>query len=158
VTQPTSGTGSPPFAWRARVSGSEVSPVDVYVRKHHLAMGRSLEFDPEAPWLSPLEFVLGALGADLLAGFRRVAKERRLAIDRTEATVEGRLDNPLVHLGVVGESGHPGLVLANVKLFVSTLDPEAAVRAAWEEAIERSPLAHTLRPSVDLRLELDIVI
>jgi uncharacterized OsmC-like protein len=128
------------------------------VRKQHFEVGRPLEFDPEAPSLSPIEYLLGALGADLVGGLWAVARRRRLQLERAEAVVEGRLDNPLVHLAVVGETGHPGLVQARVKVYASSFDPEDAVRAAFAEAAERSPLVRTLRESVDLSLELEVVV
>ncbi|HET9949584.1 MAG TPA: OsmC family protein, partial [Longimicrobiales bacterium] len=128
-----------------------------HVRRHTFTVGRAVEFDPEAPDVSALEYLLGALGADVLAGLRAAAKRRRLRVDAAEAAVEGRLDNPLAHLGVVGEHGHAGLARADVRVYVSTPDPEPAMRAAWAEALERSPLVRTLRASVALALELHVV-
>jgi uncharacterized OsmC-like protein len=108
--------------------------------------------------VSPVEYLLGALGADLVSGLRIAAKRRRVHLDRTEAAVEGRLDNPLVHLAVVGETGHPGLASARVKVYASSFDPEDTVRQAWAEALERSPLVRTLRNAVELSLELEVVV
>jgi hypothetical protein len=130
----------------------------VYARKHAFVVGRPLDFDPEAATVSALEYLLGALGADVLNGFRAEAVRRRLHLDRAEATVEGRLDNPLTHLAVIGEVGHPGLGRADVKVYASAAAPEAALKQAWADALERSPLVCTLRPTVDLRLDLEIVI
>jgi hypothetical protein len=127
------------------------------VRKHSFVVGPPLDFDQEADAVSGIEYVLGALGSDVLNGFRAEAKRRRLLLDRAEATVEGRLDNPLTHLNVIGETGHPGLSEASVKVYASTPDPEARVREAWADSLERSPLVRTLRGSVDLTLELVLV-
>jgi hypothetical protein len=71
-------------------------------------VGRPLDFDSESDAVSAVEYLLGALGADLLNGLR-VARRRRVHLDRVEATVEGRLGNPLVHLAVVGGEGSPEL-------------------------------------------------
>lgn len=147
----------PSFVWTARVTTEAGERAAVFVRRHRFSAGRPLEFDRESEAISPLEYLLGALGADLLNGLRSVARRRRVTLDRVEATVEGRLDNPLVHLAVVGETGHPGLVAARVKLYATSPNPETDVRAAWAETLERSPLACTLRGCVTLSLELHLV-
>jgi uncharacterized OsmC-like protein len=148
----------PDFVWKARVTGDARNRAEVWVRRHRFVCGRPLEFDPASEAVSPLEYLLGALGADLVSGLQIVAKRRRLHLDRAEATVEGRLDNPLVHLAVVGETGHAGLASARVKVYASSFDAEASVREAWNETLERSPLVRTLRGSVDLSLELEVVV
>jgi uncharacterized OsmC-like protein len=147
----------PDFVWRARVSADAPASASVFVRKHSFVVGRPLDFDAEADSVSAVEHLLGALGADVLNGFRAEAKRRRITVDRAEATVEGRLDNPLTHLRVVGETGHPGLREAHVKVYVSSPAAEDAVREAWTDSLERSPLVRTLRPTVALELELQIV-
>jgi len=146
------------FVWRARLSADVPGRASVYARRHSFVVGRPLDFDADAEAVSAVEYLLGALAADVLNGFRAEAKRRRLHLDRAEATVEGRLDNPLTHLKVVGESGHPGLSSAVVKVYASSLDPEDALEAAWADSLERSPLVRTLRPTVDLTLDLQVVI
>jgi hypothetical protein len=125
----------------------------VHVRRHRFTVGKPVEFDADADTVSAVEYLLGALGADLVNGLLVTARRRRVKVDRIEATIEGRLDNPLTHLAVVGEEGHPGLTHALVKLYVSSPDPEENVRGAWQETLERSPLVRTLR---DTKLELTL--
>lgn len=157
MTDITPPPARPDFVWRARVSAEPAGRASVYARKHAFVVGAPLGFDEEADTVSALEYVLGALGADVLNGFRAEARRRRLRIDQAEATVEGRLDNPLTYLDVVGEDGHPGLREAHVKVYVTSPDPERAVRTAWSDSLERSPLACTLRPTVELTLELELL-
>lgn len=157
MTDTSTHLDRPDFVWRARVSAESAERASVYARTHTFVVGAPLDFDEEAGAVSALEYVLGALGADVLNGFRAEAKRRRLRIDQVEATVEGRLDNPLTYLGVLGEYGHPGIRTARVKVYVSSPDPEGAVRAAWSHSLERSPLACTLRPTVELTLELELL-
>lgn len=154
----TSKADKPDFVWTARVTAQAGDRASVYVRRHRFDVGEPLEFDAESDSVSALEYALGALGADVLNGLRRAARRRRLHLDRAEATVEGRLDNPLVHLGVVGEEGHPGIEEVRVKVYASSLDSDEAVRDAWAEALERSPLVRTLRGAVELSLELNVVV
>lgn len=146
------------FAWKARVTAEMHDRASVYVRRHRFEVGRPLDFDAQSESISALEYLLGALGADLVNGLQAAAKRRRLHLDRAEATVEGRLDNPLVHLAVVGETGHCGLANAAVKVYASSLEPEDDVRDAWAETLERSPIVRTLRDSLDLSLELHLVL
>jgi hypothetical protein len=158
MTASSASSSSPDFVWKARVTTETRDRADVWVRRHRFAVGRALDFDPESGSISALEYLLGALGADLVSGLQAAARRGRVRIDRVEATVEGRLDNPLVHLGVVGETGHPGLTRARVKVYASSPDPEDSIRAAWAETLDRSPLVRTLREAVDLSLELDVVV
>ena len=147
----------PDFVWRARIAADAPGRASVYIRRNSFLVGPPLAFDQEAETVNALEYLLGALGADVLNGFRAEAKRRRVRLDHAEATVEGRLDNPLTHLKVVGEVGHPGLTEATVKVYASSPDAEEAVREAWTDALERSPLVRTLRSSVNLTLELQVV-
>lgn len=147
----------PDFVWRARVTVESPGRATVFARRHSFVVGPPLGFDEQADTVSAVEYLLGALGADVLNGFRAEAKRRRLRLDRSEAAVEGRLDNPLTHLSVVGETGHPGLSEASVRVYASSLDPESSLRDAWSDALERSPLVRTLRAAAELRLELQIV-
>lgn len=145
------------FVWSARVTTESSEIAAVHVRRHRFLVGRPLDFDRESDSVSALEYLLGALGADLLNGLRSAAKRRRVRLDHVEATVEGRLGNPLVHLGVVGEEGTPRLVSARAKLYASSLDAEKRLREAWEEALERSPIVRTLQDVVELSVELHMV-
>ncbi|MFN8176786.1 MAG: OsmC family protein [bacterium] len=145
------------LAWKARVTPIVRHRATVHVRRHSFVVGKPVEFDIDADAISAVEYLLGALGADLVNGLLAVARRRRVDIDHAEAAVEGQLDNPLTHLAVVGETGHPGLARATVKVYVSSPAPEDHVRGAWEEAIDRSPLTRTLRGSVDLDLTLQVV-
>src|SRR5947208_51170 len=96
------------FAWRARVRATRRGQATAYVRKHQFTVGAPVQFDEQYDQVTALEYVLAAIGADLVKGFQSAADRRRLTVDQIEAVVSGQLDNPLVHLGVVGEAGHPG--------------------------------------------------
>lgn len=147
----------PDYVWRTRVSPEGPRRASVYARKHSFLVGAPLDFDQEGDTVSALEYLLGALGADVLNGFRAEAERRRLPLDQVEVKVEGRLDNPLTYLNVVGETGHPGLSHASVMVYASSPAPEQSLREAWAESLDRSPLVCTLRPSVALALDLRIV-
>ena len=108
--------------------------------------------------VTALEYLLGALGGDLVGGFRALARKRRLEIDEVEATVDATLDNPLTHLGVVGEEGHPGLERVAMRVHVATLEPEDAVREVWDEAVRRSPLMRTLGGAARIEVVMTVTV
>jgi hypothetical protein len=139
---------------RLRATGRGKS--NAYIRKSSFEVGLPLQFDQDYDGVTSLELVLAALGADLVNGLRELARRRRVEIHEVEALVSGRVNNPLTHLGVVGESGHPGLEQAGVRVYVASDEDEATIRRLWDEMIAKSPLVHTLRPTVDLELSLNV--
>ena len=56
-----------------------------------------------------------------------------------EIALNGRLDNILTHLGVVGEQGHPGFAAIEGTVYVGSDADEAAVQRAWQRTLDRSP-------------------
>jgi hypothetical protein len=142
--------------WSVRVSARDQNSVAVYARKKRFDVGSPLAFDVEEEGTSAFEYMLGAIGADLVAGMKELCHRRRLEVDNVEAFVVGELDNALAHLGVVGEEGHPGLSSLAVKVFVETLEEEDDIRKVWDEMLERSPLYRTFSSIArfDMRLQI----
>jgi len=155
-TEQGSSGAARPFGVRVRSSGTDAATA--YARSHSFEVGAAVPFDPEERRLTALEYALGALGADLVNGFRVLARKRRLAIDEVEATVEATLENPLTHLGVVGESGHPGMARVWIRVHVATFEPEDAVREAWEVTLERSPLLRTIAAAARVEATMTITV
>jgi hypothetical protein len=80
-------------------------------------------------------------------------------VDHVEAVVEGALHNPLTYLGVVGESGHPGLERVSIKVYVASLaTDEAEIRRVWQEMLDKSPLVRTFQPAIRCELSLQMVL
>jgi hypothetical protein len=112
-----------------------------------------------------VEYLLGALAGDLLIGFQAQAARSGLAVRAVEVAVSGALQNPLVHLGVVGETGSPGLEAISGTLYVDVdVDVGVGVGAGesvlddvWRETLARSPLVSTLQRGVALNLGLRVV-
>ena len=155
-TEQGSSGAARPFGVRVRSSGAGAATA--YARVHSFEVGSALPFDLEEGRVTALEYALGALGADLVNGFLAVARKRRLAIDEVEATVDGALENPLTHLGVVGESGHPGMARVWIRVHVATFEPEDAVREAWEVTLERSPLLRTIAAAAKVEATITITV
>ncbi len=144
--------------WDIRANATQRDVVTVHARRHTFRVGAPIHFDVEYDEVSALEYALGALAADVLGSFRSLAHRKRLDVDHVEALVHGELGNPLMYLGVVGESGDPGISQLTVKCYVSSLDDEALVHAVWDEALLRSPLARTFMAAGTLEINMQVVI
>lgn len=140
--------------WTVRVTSS-VTQGDhsiAYARKHSFVGGDALSFDVEHAQVTAFEYLLGAVALDIAGGLRRLRKKRRLDIDAIEVLVHGKLGNPMLYLGVVGEEGDGGVSVIEVKVFISSLDDEDVVKEVWTETLARSPIVNTLRKCCDLQL------
>jgi OsmC-like protein len=144
--------------WSLRVSAVERGQATVFTRQHQFRVGAPAHFDRTYEAVSALEYVLGAIGADLVNGLQALARRRRVAIERVEAVVEGELNNPLAYLGVIGETGHPGLQRVQVKVYVASLEEEATIGRLWQEVLATSPLVCTFQAAIQLDLRLQVVI
>ena len=138
--------------WTLRVTAVQPVGSTARARRHSFAIGVPLSFDAEYGAITALEYLLGALGADLVGGIQTVARRRRVEIDDIEVVVHGVLHNPMVYLRVIGESGDAGLQAITARVYISSLEDEARVRAVWAEVLETSPIANTLTKAVKLDL------
>jgi hypothetical protein len=144
------------FVWTARVRGDGDNRSTAYARSQSFVICRQASFAESDPHPSAVEYLLGALGGDLVNGFSAAAARRGIIMYAIEASVSGRLDNPLVVLGVVGETGHPGFESIHASLFVSADAADEDLDPVWEEVLARSPLVNTLRRCVTLSLSMKI--
>jgi hypothetical protein len=103
--------------------------------------------------VAAIEYALGAVGGEVVNGLREFARRRRLPIDAVEAVVTAELHDGLAYLEVIGENGRPRIRRIAIKVFVASVD-DAAIRALFDEMIERLPLVSTLRETLDLDVEL----
>ena len=143
------------YEWRARIRRSAPLVETVYCRNFSFIAGQPASFEEKDAHPSAIEYLLGALGADLVAVFAGECSRAGLTIDDIEMTVRGRLHNVLVHLGL--EEGDPSLRSLEIKCFASTMDEERAVRVAWERTIVRSPILATLAKATEVETRLAIV-
>ena len=115
----------------------------------------SLRETDKAP--SAVEYLIGALGGDLVCGLQRAAEAEGIALHGVEITLNGRLDNILTHLGVVGEQGHPGLAAIDGTAYVGSDADDDAIRKAWQRTLNRSPLYHTLTRCAAITIALKVI-
>ncbi len=144
------------FQWSARVRWLEHSRTTAYIRNQSFTIEQQASFEETNDYPSAVEYLLGALGGDLLIGFEAQATRRGIFLDALEARVTGRLNNPLVYLGVIGEEGHPGLEEIEGRFYISADAEEATLQEIWQLVQLRSPLLNTLKRCVKIKLELKI--
>jgi hypothetical protein len=128
-----------------------------YAGKSAFDVGSQASLRDSDPLPSSVEYALGALGGDLICGFEREAAARRIAITGIEMTLSGRLNNVLVHLGVIGETGHAGFESINGVVYIGSGAEETAIRDAWHAALHRSPLFNTFSRAAEIALSLRVV-
>ena len=144
-------------SWTVRVERVGEKHARAYTRNHAFSVGEQAGFEESDPHPSAVEYLLAALGGDLIRGLEAQAARRRVAVDALELRLAGRLNNPLTHLGVVGETGHPGLESVEGTLYVSADADEGALEEMWQETLARSPLFHTLRRCATMAIELRVM-
>jgi len=142
--------------WSLRVRGLSNLEERVYSGKHAFSVGRQASFTDEDPHPSAVEYLLGALGGDLVSGFQKEAAKRGVKIDATELVISGRLENPMVFLGVIGAEGGAGLGAIVATLYVGAEADEPTLEEIWRATLTTSPLANTLGHSVSLTLSLQV--
>jgi hypothetical protein len=106
---------------------------------------------------SAVEYLIGALGGDLVCGLQRAAEAEGIGLHGVEITLNGRLDNILTHLGVVGEQGHPGLAAIDGTAYIATDADESTLTRAWQRTLVRSPLYNTLTRCADVSIKLVVM-
>jgi uncharacterized OsmC-like protein len=141
-------------AWTMRVRWVAHNEAVVYARNNSFSIGQPASFRQSDPHPSAVEYLLGALGGDLANGFQACASERGVQVDDIELKLSGRLHNPLVYLGVIGETGDPGFAEITGTLYVSADADEDTLKAIWQTTLERSPIANTLKRGLSLRIDL----
>jgi hypothetical protein len=144
------------YEWRVRTRVTGHLKNTVYCRNFAFDVGQPASFDVRDPFPSAVEYLLGALSAALSAGFAGEASRAGLEVDDIEITARGQLENALAWIGAGGDA-EPAFSRIEVKCFASSLADESALRAAWERAVQRSPIAATLRRAVDLSIKFAVV-
>ena len=107
---------------------------------------------------SALELLVAALVTDLLAGLGRESMRAGVKVHDAELAVSAYLDNPLVALGVLGETGTAAVAALRGTLYVSCDADAETLASVWSLALERAPVHATLRRCVDLSIDLKPVI
>ncbi len=143
-----------PQRWSVRARRTGPKAVSVYARHHVFAAGAATSPGSDDAYPSGLELLLGALAGELLRGLEAQATRRRLTLHEAEARLSAQLHRPLVHLGVVGEEGDPGLSKVEGTVFASADGAPEALEEAWAETLARSVFVQTLKKAAEVKLKL----
>jgi OsmC-like protein len=100
-----------------------------------------------------VEYLLGALGADLAQGLQVRASRVGIRVENLELQLSGRLDNIFVYLGAES-SGHSGFSRISGTAHVRADADEATLQALWREVLAASPLLQTLSRPVETEINL----
>jgi OsmC-like protein len=144
--------------WTLRVSATERGQATVFTRQHRFRVEAPVHFHRAYEAVSALEYVLAAIGADLVNGLQILARKRRVVIEQLEAVVVGELNNPLTYLGVIGETGHPGLEKGGIRVYLASPEEEATIQRLWQKMLATSPLVRTFQSAIQLELSLQMVV
>ncbi len=143
------------YVWRLRTRATGHQKATVYCRNFSWSLGQPASFEEKDAHPSAVEALLGALGASLATAYGTQCARQGLEVDDIELTVTGRLHNILAHLGL--EDGDPSFAGIEVRCYASTLDNEAATRAAFADVVARSPIAATLAKATTLTISFAVV-
>lgn len=141
------------YEWKVRVRGTPPAGSRAYARNHVFTIGAQAGFRDSDARPSAVELLLGALGGDLVEGWRTAAARAGVALTDIEVDLAGRLDNPLRHLGVVGEAGHAGLSAIRGTVYLGADIDDAALRRLWAEVVDRAPVHTTLSRCIEITIE-----
>ena len=143
--------------FQVRVRHTATGVARAYARVQVFDVGSQASLVEADPQPSAVEYVLGALGGDLLRGLDRAATGAGVTLYAAEIALDGRLDNVLVHLGVIGEQGHPGFRAIDGTLYVSTDSDRPTIESVWQRTLARSPLYNTLIRCADVTIRLAVM-
>ena len=147
----------PDHVFPVRIQRTPGGAARAYARARSFDVGSqaSLRESDDSP--SAIEYAIGALGGDLVRGLERAAEAEGVPLHAIEISLNGRLDNILTHLGVVGEQGHPGFAAIEGTAYIGSDGEEDAIQRAWQRTLDRSPLYHTLTRCAAVTIALKVV-
>ncbi len=143
------------YEWRVRTRAVGPRKSKIYCRNFSWDVGQPASFEEKDKHPSAVEFLLGALSADLAAGFTTECAREGLEIEDVEITARGKLINVLAHMGL--EAGDPAFSAIEVKCFASTMEEASKAEAVWQRTVTRSPLAATLAKALALTITFAVV-
>ena len=144
------------YNWSVRVHLTGEHRSVAYTGRNSFEVGKQASFSAGDARPSAVEYLLGALGGDLVEGFRSQAGRIGIPVEGAEAVVAGHLGNPLILLGVVGAEGSPGIASIRATLYVTSDAEDEKLQQAWRAVLATSPLVNTLNRAVELSLQMQL--
>lgn len=144
------------FEWRVRARSTGPLRSKAYFRNLSLEVGQPASFEERDEHASAIEVLLTALATSISSGFANACRQKGLDVDDVEVTVTGRLRDVQVVMGIT-DDGDAGLSEVTLKCFASSMDDEDALRACFDDAVKRSPVAATLSRACTMSMRLAVV-
>jgi len=146
--------GQTGYEWSLRASVTEGGGVRVYCRNQAFSAQGQASFHDSGASPCALEYLLGALAADVVAGFGAQAARAGVRVYQAEVRLSGRHRSPLALLGVVGEEGGAELSSVRGSLYVSSPAKEEELQQLFRAALEHAPVVRTLMRACPVDIEL----
>ncbi len=144
------------FRWQVRAAAASGGTTKVFARNHVLEIGQPASFDTQDTAPSAIEVLLGALAADLVAGFRWRASRESIELAQLEFSVSSRASDPRVFLGLA-QDGDGGLAEIEGRMYAQSDAAPERLQAIWRDTLARSLLAQTLGRGTRLDLALKLI-
>jgi TusA-related sulfurtransferase/uncharacterized OsmC-like protein len=145
------------YKWSIRVQAEKDLSAKVHSRNHTFFVGQPADFSPKVNAPSSIDYLLTALASCLVVGYKAQASKRNVVIDHMEFSLKGGLDNVLYHLELEDE-GSPKVNQIIGTFYISSPDAEETLEEIWRSTLVRSPIYQTLTQSIDININLAIVI
>lgn len=146
--------------FKARVRVSDLGPARGQSRSHHLELASVLGMGADDSAPAVIDSLLSALGSEVLLVFRDLLHRHDLPFEHIEIQLRASLHNPLVALGVVGETGSPGLARIEGVCHLTALFSDGdSLRAeeCWSQALARSVILASLGDRTVIQTRLNIL-
>ncbi|WP_109430972.1 sulfurtransferase TusA family protein [Sulfoacidibacillus thermotolerans] len=143
------------YKWSVRIRGKEGLLAQAYARNHSFLVGQPTDFGATVDAPSGVDFLLAALGSDLVVGLKATASRSQVLLDEIECTLRASLGNVLYAIGLE-EQGSPAIEEITGVLYVASSAEEQEVRNLFVQTVARSPMYQTLQRTCRLNVRLEI--
>jgi hypothetical protein len=144
------------YTWTVRGSSADGGVTRLYVGRNSFSAGPAVSFRPDEPLPSAVDYLLGALTAEMVGNFASCLRERSVDFDAVECRIAGQLEDPLASIGVVGAKGGPAMRAITGTVYVSADADGCVLKDAWCTALSRSAVYCTLQRCVSLSIEMRV--
>lgn len=144
------------YTWTIRGSSAGGEVTRLHVGRNSFSAGPAISFRPDEPLPSAIDYLLGALTAEMVSNLIGCMRERAVDFDDVECRIAGQIEDPLASIGVVGARGNPAMRAITGTVYVSSDADDDVLKDAWSAALRRSSVYCTLQRCVSLSIEMRV--
>jgi hypothetical protein len=144
--------------WTVRLCTENGLSTKAWAGKNTLETGVAISFDKDNNRPTALEFFLIAIGSELGSSLYTNLMRSGFETDCLETVVSCELQNPLVALGVIGETGFGGISVVSLTVYISTVAEEEELNKLWLKLKPRLPILSSLEKSIRVDIKFKIMI